>query len=1512
MTLSRISARFSCVGLAWAATFGAASLASAQGTPRNVPWQGANNGNWTTITNWNNGTFGQPLAEFGETALIDNGTTVVVNTAVNDSVMPPPASGGQRSTTGGVILGNTANMNGTLSIQSGGNLNVQFFEYLNSQSQLIVAPGTIEAGVVANSTGTLTIATGGAATVGRGVTIGRAGTGTLNMNGGTFNPESIYLGRAASGVGTATVANGATVTVTNNAQIGQLGRGTLTVNGGGTFTAGRLNSGGVGGANTSAIIAGDASGLTATVTSNGPSTLLRRTQIVGPNVNFTVNDTLSLPVTHELYADIRAATHSPLKATSTASVAGILRPTFTGVTPTLGNTWNLVTATSIAGTFDSIDASAAPALPAGQGYVTRKVAGGNGQQLQLAVEQLLTLQVNRQTGALAIRNTGSSAAADVAIDGYSIFSSNNGLAGANWNSLQDQAVAGWQEAPATTGSLSELKSTAGTTNFANGSTRALGTPYTPMYTEFMAESDDVSFQYATPTGLRTGLVEYVGTKVQNNLVVTIDAATGAAVLKNDSPFNVSIEGYSILSASGALRPANGQWSSLADQGVPNAVEAAPTANALSELITSGSLAVAANSTRNLGTLFNPAGMQDLSFEFLLLDAPDSVEGVVVFAGGGGGHPADFDNNGTVNAADLTVWRNAFGTNANGDADNDGDSDGNDFLIWQRSLGQSGASGATAAVPEPSALLLSALAALAIGRRPKRRRQEPKVESPQPERSATMIDSGVRHGAKAWAVVLLACFAAAAGRPARAADILYVGGDPGLARDVEFVQILKNLGHTVVNEGSYQTNGFFNAPPTPAELTGVDMILFGRTANSGNYDDGAEPAQWNTLNIPIMILNSAMVRGGDTTTPANNRWGWIGATAVVSGSPTPTNFDAYTNPTHPFVTGRTTNVYPPNQTMDYINSLTIPAGATMVATLTIPEPAGPVQTPGIVDIPTGTTLFADAAGTVSVTANRRVFFQLHEYPDETDVFAITNNGAQILDQIINILGGTASSPVGDVDGNGTVNIADFNIIRTNFQTSVTSRTLGDLSGDGFVDLEDFRLWKDNAALATGATAAVPEPAGLALGLCGMIALGAVRARRRQPTAACTACDAVTSTGKEASRELDSRGDFFRRKLLMLTAAFAALAIASRAGAANIAWVSFHAGDNTPSQGAIDHGFTMAPDIGYTDLLTAAGHTVTRFQVVNDINANATLLGQLNAPDIDLVIASRSVDSGFFQTADEALAWNNTVNKPMMLMSGYIVRNSRLGFMADETIPDTNAPVKLLAAQPAHPIFQGIALDGSNAMVEDYSTAPVVINNSVLMNVTQRGISVNSLATPIDANGAGGTLLATVAPGGSQAGNLVIAEWAPGTSITKDTGPVTVGNTRMIFLSGSREHAAAAPITTSSQVAGILDLAPAGQNLFRNAVAYLTEGVPTPGDVDGDDDVDMTDFAAIQNRFQQSATMRSQGDLNADGIVDFKDFRQWKANFPTPGAPVAGAVPEPATAGLALVAALALSGVCRKRA
>lgn len=78
------------------------------------------------------------------------------------------------------------------------------------------------------------------------------------------------------------------------------------------------------------------------------------------------------------------------------------------------------------------------------------------------------------------------------------------------------------------------------------------------------------------------------------------------------------------------------------------------------------------------------------------------------------NPADFNEDGDVDSADLLIWQNAYGVNPNGDTDNDGDSDGRDFLFWQRAYTGPGPLTAAVAVPEPSTILLLASVLLLSG------------------------------------------------------------------------------------------------------------------------------------------------------------------------------------------------------------------------------------------------------------------------------------------------------------------------------------------------------------------------------------------------------------------------------------------------------------------------------------------------------------------------------------------------------------------------------------------------------------------------------------------------------------------------------------------------------------------------------------------------------------------------------------------------------------------------------
>jgi hypothetical protein len=83
--------------------------------------------------------------------------------------------------------------------------------------------------------------------------------------------------------------------------------------------------------------------------------------------------------------------------------------------------------------------------------------------------------------------------------------------------------------------------------------------------------------------------------------------------------------------------------------------------------------------------------------------------------------------------------------------------------------------------------------------------------------------------------------------------------------------------------------------------------------------------------------------------------------------------------------------------------------------------------------------------------------------------------------------------GDVNGDGQVNIADFNTITANLFKTPAVRTDGDLDGNTIVDFADFRIWKVNKTSPPG-QAGVPEPGAAALALATMLG-GAGLARRR---------------------------------------------------------------------------------------------------------------------------------------------------------------------------------------------------------------------------------------------------------------------------------------------------------------------------------------------------------------------------------------------------------------------------------
>jgi hypothetical protein len=78
-------------------------------------------------------------------------------------------------------------------------------------------------------------------------------------------------------------------------------------------------------------------------------------------------------------------------------------------------------------------------------------------------------------------------------------------------------------------------------------------------------------------------------------------------------------------------------------------------------------------------------------------------------------PGDYNGNGTVGAEDYDTWRSGFGTaitpSTGADGNGNGIIDAADYVVWRNNL--IAGSGSTAAVPEPSGLMLLAIVGLCV-------------------------------------------------------------------------------------------------------------------------------------------------------------------------------------------------------------------------------------------------------------------------------------------------------------------------------------------------------------------------------------------------------------------------------------------------------------------------------------------------------------------------------------------------------------------------------------------------------------------------------------------------------------------------------------------------------------------------------------------------------------------------------------------------------------------------------
>jgi hypothetical protein len=486
----------------------------------------------------------------------------------------------------------------------------------------------------------------------------------------------------------------------------------LTVKRGGSLSAQQLVTGG---GNGTTLTVGETTGAGVATLSITGGTLNRITRVVGNTANVSSSGGLTFGASSVLNPVITGASHSAISVTGTARLGGIVRPEFHNFSPSVGASWNLVTAGAIEGAF-AVDSSLAPVGPVGTVY--RVSTTGTTATLQYT--NALVLNVDRATGAAQIQNKIGS---PIAFDAYTITSPSGELSGA-WNSLQDQGISSWDEADNSSNTRRTEFRTAGTSSLNAGAQLSIGNPYAPSVPAALGiePGTDLAFQYHVPgQGTMTGIVEYVGRR--NNLVLTIDPATGQAAIQNESTyFNASIDAYTITSTSGKLLTANGSWNSLQDQGIGGWDQADnSSATRLTEFKTSGSTLLNGGGTvLNLGAPVTLAGgalsLADFAFQYKLTTG-EVIDGAVKFGTIPTFNPSagDYNNDGRVDGADFLTWQRGFGANvtpgAGADGSGNGIVDAADLAIWKSGFGNATAAvgSAMGAVPEPAtgcALLLA--------------------------------------------------------------------------------------------------------------------------------------------------------------------------------------------------------------------------------------------------------------------------------------------------------------------------------------------------------------------------------------------------------------------------------------------------------------------------------------------------------------------------------------------------------------------------------------------------------------------------------------------------------------------------------------------------------------------------------------------------------------------------------------------------------------------------------------
>jgi hypothetical protein len=269
------------------------------------------------------------------------------------------------------------------------------------------------------------------------------------------------------------------------------------------------------------------------------------------------------------------------------------------------------------------------------------------------------------------------------------------------------------------------------------------------------------------------------------------------------------------------------------------------------------------------------------------------------------------------------------------------------------------------------------------------------------------------------------------------------------------------------------------------------------------------------------------------------------------------------------------------------------------------------------------------------------------------------------------------------------------------------------------------------------------------------------------------------------------NFSRRCFTLMVVAFACVLMTNSASAQNkITWI-------TDAQTAFP-----ASDIGWSTLLQSKGYVVTRDTITKGTLTAPLTQAQIDALNsADLIIISRSATSGNYT---DTTGWNLNVTKPILCMATSIVRSSdRLKWFTGTNVDNGLSPVTKITNK-THPIFTGVTVPADSSVQ--------------MLDSTIGAKSTSLLKLWVGSNAGNAQVLAMAKDTSNRC--VAIAYWDAGTAFYTGSSN-KAGGKRMWFNAGTYNNGSNPPAVAG----GLMNLTPAGKQIFFNAVQYMITGKVT---------------------------------------------------------------------------------------